>query len=200
MGASMKNFLNVGLAIGLGLLGTTSARAETILLSLTNMAYTETLYNLDFVANASTTTLSVGGYDKKGVWVAAQNTVTPSGGGANLLGDTWTFVPAPHGSSASTLDDLPYVPALGFGGTKKGSYDMFSQTFATTPGEEYDYEFMFFNDLSGRHNTKPSGLLVTTTASAVPEPSTWAMIILGFCGLGFMVYRRKQGEQSLRFA
>jgi hypothetical protein len=27
--------------------------------------------------------------------------------------------------------------------------------------------------------------------SAVPEPSTWAMMILGFVGLGFMAYRRK---------
>jgi hypothetical protein len=25
----------------------------------------------------------------------------------------------------------------------------------------------------------------------VPEPSTWAMMILGFCGVGFMAYRRK---------
>jgi hypothetical protein len=28
-------------------------------------------------------------------------------------------------------------------------------------------------------------------ASAVPEPSTWAMMILGFGGIGFMAYRRK---------
>jgi hypothetical protein len=27
--------------------------------------------------------------------------------------------------------------------------------------------------------------------NAVPEPSTWAMMILGFAGLGFMAYRRK---------
>ena len=26
---------------------------------------------------------------------------------------------------------------------------------------------------------------------AVPEPSTWAMMILGFCGLGYLAYRRK---------
>jgi hypothetical protein len=26
---------------------------------------------------------------------------------------------------------------------------------------------------------------------AVPEPSTWAMLLLGFAGLGFMAYRRK---------
>jgi hypothetical protein len=30
-----------------------------------------------------------------------------------------------------------------------------------------------------------------TLASAVPEPSTWAMMILGFAGVGFMAYRRK---------
>jgi PEP-CTERM motif len=28
-------------------------------------------------------------------------------------------------------------------------------------------------------------------APAVPEPSTWAMMILGFAGIGFMAYRRK---------
>jgi hypothetical protein len=32
---------------------------------------------------------------------------------------------------------------------------------------------------------------VTTDVSAVPEPSTWAMMILGFAGIGFMAYRRK---------
>jgi hypothetical protein len=32
-----------------------------------------------------------------------------------------------------------------------------------------------------------------TTMGAVPEPSTWAMMILGFCGLGFMAYRKKAG-------
>ncbi len=26
---------------------------------------------------------------------------------------------------------------------------------------------------------------------AVPEPSTWAMMILGFAGVGFMTYRRR---------
>lgn len=31
----------------------------------------------------------------------------------------------------------------------------------------------------------------TLSVSAIPEPSTWAMIILGFCGLGFMAYYRK---------
>ena len=29
------------------------------------------------------------------------------------------------------------------------------------------------------------------TVAAVPEPSTWAMMLLGFAGIGFMAYRRK---------
>jgi hypothetical protein len=29
------------------------------------------------------------------------------------------------------------------------------------------------------------------TVGGVPEPSTWAMLILGFAGIGFMAYRRK---------
>ncbi len=33
---------------------------------------------------------------------------------------------------------------------------------------------------------------------AVPEPSTWAMMILGFAGVGYMTYRRR--KQSLRLA
>jgi hypothetical protein len=30
-----------------------------------------------------------------------------------------------------------------------------------------------------------------TLNAAVPEPSTWAMLLLGFAGIGFMAYRRK---------
>jgi hypothetical protein len=35
------------------------------------------------------------------------------------------------------------------------------------------------------------GTLGTFNISAVPEPSTWAMMILGFTGVGFMAYRRQ---------
>jgi hypothetical protein len=34
---------------------------------------------------------------------------------------------------------------------------------------------------------------VVGTASAVPEPSTWAMMIVGFLGIGVMAYRRRAG-------
>jgi len=35
--------------------------------------------------------------------------------------------------------------------------------------------------------------------SAIPEPTTWAMMIIGFCGLGMMAYRRKS-KAALRLA
>jgi hypothetical protein len=31
----------------------------------------------------------------------------------------------------------------------------------------------------------------TTVELAVPEPSTWALMLIGFAGLGFAAYRRK---------
>ncbi len=42
-----------------------------------------------------------------------------------------------------------------------------------------------YTDNSGKFTIE-----VTQLASAVPEPSTWAMMLLGFVGVGFMAYRR----------
>jgi hypothetical protein len=36
--------------------------------------------------------------------------------------------------------------------------------------------------------------------TAAPEPSTWAMMIFGFAGVGFMAYRRKQNGSAFRIA
>jgi hypothetical protein len=44
------------------------------------------------------------------------------------------------------------------------------------------------NDNIHRDN---SGSLQVSVTAAVPEPSTWAMMMLGFASLGFMAYRRK---------
>jgi hypothetical protein len=42
-------------------------------------------------------------------------------------------------------------------------------------------------------------VLTPEIAAAVPEPSTWAMMVLGFAGIGFMAYRRKS-KPALRLA
>jgi hypothetical protein len=36
----------------------------------------------------------------------------------------------------------------------------------------------------------PEGFSITA-AAPVPEPSTWAMLLIGFAGIGFMAYRGK---------
>jgi hypothetical protein len=41
-------------------------------------------------------------------------------------------------------------------------------------------------------------LTLEATVGAVPEPSTWAMMVLGFAGIGFMAYRRKS-KPAYRF-
>jgi hypothetical protein len=42
-------------------------------------------------------------------------------------------------------------------------------------------------DENGRFST-----FTTESIAAVPEPSTWAMMILGFVGIGFMTYRHRK--------
>lgn len=45
----------------------------------------------------------------------------------------------------------------------------------------------------------PDVIQAAQLTGAVPEPSTWAMMILGFAGVGFMAYRRK-GQGQVRLA
>jgi hypothetical protein len=35
-------------------------------------------------------------------------------------------------------------------------------------------------------------------ARGIPEPSTWAMMVMGFVGVGFLAYRRKRNGQAFR--
>jgi hypothetical protein len=42
--------------------------------------------------------------------------------------------------------------------------------------------------------------LIQQQVGAVPEPSTWAMMLLGFAGIGYAVYRRKKGAPGTALA
>jgi hypothetical protein len=48
--------------------------------------------------------------------------------------------------------------------------------------------FAYSNGVDGHSS---SGTLTATLAPAVPELSTWAMMVLGFWGLGLLAYRRR---------
>jgi len=64
-------------------------------------------------------------------------------------------------------------------------WNLFS-TASTGPGN-----FTLDGTNPGSYNPSVTGSLTTTTISGVPEPSTWAMMILGFMSVGFVAYRRK---------
>ena len=54
----------------------------------------------------------------------------------------------------------------------------------------------------GIHPTAAAHLIIADAfiAQAVPEPSTWAMLILGFACVGYMTYRRRQQATALNAA
>jgi PEP-CTERM motif-containing protein len=42
----------------------------------------------------------------------------------------------------------------------------------------------------------PEDLALSVTVTQVPEPSTWAMMLAGFAGLGFLAYRGSRKTQA----
>jgi hypothetical protein len=58
--------------------------------------------------------------------------------------------------------------------------------FEATPGSQF---VSFANVAEATGTDAGAPFAFTLVSGAVPEPSTWAMILLGFCGLGFAGYR-----------
>jgi hypothetical protein len=73
--------------------------------------------------------------------------------------------------------------------------DQFNSTtiagLGLTPGT-YTYTF-------GTGPDADSVVVNIGNVSAVPEASTWAMLLLGFMGIGFMAYRRKNNHNKMAF-
>jgi hypothetical protein len=77
-----------------------------------------------------------------------------------------------------------------------GQWNGYSYTFTAPTTASYTLDYNFVAGLTPAKDV----LLANVNISAVPEPSTWAMMILGFAGLGFMAYRRKQNGSAFRLA
>jgi hypothetical protein len=78
-------------------------------------------------------------------------------------------------------------------------WTLFSQTFIANS----DSMLLSFIDTQGGFNAGIylDDVSVTPLTAGVPELSTWAMLILGFCGLGFVAHRRKSNhEMALKSA
>jgi hypothetical protein len=71
-----------------------------------------------------------------------------------------------------------------------------STTFTTTSAGAYQLAV----DFTGGGVPAADFAIDDINISAVPESSTWAMMILGFFGVGFIAYRRKSVGPALRIA
>jgi hypothetical protein len=86
-----------------------------------------------------------------------------------------------------------FVPAGYTSGSFISGTDTFNGTtlagLGLTDGT-YTYDF-------GTGPNADSVVVNIGTVSPVPEASTWAMMILGFAGIGFIAYRRKNNHNTV---
>ena len=94
----------------------------------------------------------------------------------NLRGDVNKTTTISLGNWSTPLD-LP----------SSSPYTSYSFTFATSGGN-----LSFADNAAGNQNI--GNLLDNVALTAVPEPSTWALLLLGFAGLGYAAFR--QGRRT----
>jgi hypothetical protein len=95
-----------------------------------------------------------------------------------------------HQAIPDTYTGLPFdFTNSNFSLTADGVYDANSVLLTTLVDNTFSHGMVGLYQFSAGQ-TSFSDFSVTGTL-AVPEPSTWAMLLLGFAGLGFTAYRRK---------
>jgi hypothetical protein len=107
------------------------------------------------------------------------------GAGGNYIG---SGMPVGGGGGGYTGGDMSLATGFSFGGTSYAApgFTNLVQTEGANAGD-------------GAASIAPAGLLLggsRPTASAVPEPSTWLMMLAGLAGLGFLGYRRTKAASS----
>jgi PEP-CTERM motif len=155
-----------------GSLGGTSFTDATVILSMTNNTTNVTNSPSGFFNNVGTVTVSVGGgtavtFTNSTQIFSAQSVFTVGFDDADV-GDIVDNAGAPF----ATYDLKTSIgPIIGRASINEGS------SFPTTGGA-------FVLTSVGESAT------FTAATSAIPEPSTWAMMLIGFAGLGYAGYRR----------
>jgi hypothetical protein len=108
---------------------------------------------------------------------------------------TYLDVAGTLNGSSFTFDDLSFFDANHF--IPPGGLDLY--TTSTNPATIYvrlaDGPQIFSGTsplfAPGTFTYPNETLVISEFTAAVPEPSTWAMMLLGFAGIGFVAYRRK---------
>jgi hypothetical protein len=193
-----------------------AAAAFIILASQVSVAHATTVdFNTLGGGTSSTfTTYTEGGFtvaSTSGTWQVAKLFGNPvpdvsSSGSAALAvtytGGNFTFSDVDLANASSFRQDVTNYSIEGY----LGNVLEFTQL-----GQVFGGEGNTFVTIASTNSTQAIDLLVISEsaenasnldnivlfASAVPEPSTWAMMILGFAGIGFTAYRRKSNPASM---
>jgi hypothetical protein len=194
---------------------------STATLTISGLAANSTVtlgFTLDVIASMDGNGQNGGGPDFFNVGINGNsvfsNTFANFGGGntqsypgANIAPVASNGVPTTNnspGTGAAGINTLGWTDICGCGSEFDDSiYDISGLTgtanasgVATIVFNDASNE-AYMNEHYGIDNVLVDG---TLAVAAVPEPSTWAMMILGFCGVGFMAYRRKQNGSALSVA
>ena len=201
----MKSLLTIGLAaIGLALTAAQPAQAAFVLICPST----------DCGSPSGTTTFTVGdfeeGFDVNGtqVTIGLGKSANPS------VSQAGSFVDgaAKNTFSGSWIDDgasTPVSATVFFTDPSGAISDVLSYTFAPSAGNLGSLSGFIISGMLSAADLAGVGITPTATApegqlfifdnafveahvlgAAVPEPSTWAMMMLGFAGLGYAGWRR----------
>lgn len=98
----------------------------------------------------------------------------------------------------------PLVYALGFengnvsfAGISLALSDGESINISTDPGNGPGHAYILNSLTNPAGNESEPTYFASYSINAVPEPSTWAMMALGFAGLGFLGYRKTHSDNAL---
>jgi PEP-CTERM motif len=168
------------------------------LIDVTNLPVESVIpQTVTFTATSTSTKIDFQGYQLPGAITLVNiflgtTGATPSAAN-NLLGLHYTYAPSSCGSQFHAFEgsDAPAYGAdnLVFEGACQGLYDSLSQIVNTTVGTSYTLTFSLSNSAAGS-----SGLRIFATDAipgSVPEPATWAMMLLGFGATGWSFRQRK---------
>jgi hypothetical protein len=189
-----------------------SAHAGVIYAGPTAPIATDNSFSLTFNSSAPTTALSftLNGY----LSLDGQNyyeddfTLKLNGnqifsGTFNLGGGSNTFQAVTYSSVLGVTFSNPTNNGLGIGWN--GGQENFSFLSLPLLNGLNTLDFTY-TSLSGPNYAGFQGLgdegwgVQNVNVGAVPEASTWAMLLLGFASVGFVAYRRKQNGSQFRFA
>jgi hypothetical protein len=155
--------------------------------------YTSPLVSATVTVGTTTVSLSGGGVPipnpiYNGQYLAAQNDGTGPGNPSTLVVNADAYI-LNGGHLQASIDSQGYNYLNLYSASLTNS-----ENYTTVPGSSTDGRVAFTDYDTGVSTAVLadfSNITVTDAVAAVPEPSTWAMMILGFAGLGFMAYRRK---------